>query len=255
MGDEISPLLCSYADWTREQCNVSTIGDWNIITTPFLDRHNDHIQIYVSIGLHGTCTLTDDGDTLDDLEASGWKPNTQKRKQFLMQALHGFGIELMEGNVIGTIATLDDFPRKMHNVIQAILAVHDLYYTSRQSVESLFVEDVIQWMKGHDVRYIQQASFIGHSGYDNVFHIVIPASKGAPERLIQTCDNLSLNAAKLYVFQWTDVKGSRDPDTKMYIIVNNGQTVHGDALSICESYGIRAVPFLQLDAIVREITA
>jgi len=65
--------------------------------------------------------------------------------------------------------------------------------------------------------------------------------------LVQICDNLSLSAAKLYVFQWTDIKCSRDPETKMYVIVNNERTVRGDPLSICESYGINAVSFLQLD--------
>lgn len=255
MVEEISELLLSYTDWMKKQYDMTFVGNWNVITTPFLDRHNDHIQIYVSIGLDGKCTLTDDGDTLDDLEACGWKPNTEKRKQFLMSALSGVGVELMNGNVIGTTAPLDDFPRKMHNLIQAILSVNDLYYTSRQTIESIFVEDVMQWMKDRDVRYIHKASFIGYSGCDNVFEIVIPASKTAPERLMQTCNNLSLNAAKLYVFQWTDVKSSREPETKMYVIVHNEQTVRGDALSICESYGIRAVPFASLDIIAGEITA
>jgi len=100
-----------------------------------------------------------------------------------MQALKGLGIELMEENAIGTTTDFDDFPRKMHNLIQAILAVNDLYYTSRQSVESLFIEDVVQWMKEHDVRYIQNVSFMGYSGYDNVFQFVIPASKVAPESI------------------------------------------------------------------------
>jgi hypothetical protein len=255
MVEEISKLLLSYTDWMGKQYDVAFIDSWSVITTPFLDRHNDHIQIYVSIGLDGRCTLTDDGDTLGDLEASGWKPNTEKRKQFLMQALHGVGIELIGENVIGTTTTPGDFPRKMHNLIQAILGVNDLYYTSRQSVESLFIEDVMQWMKDHDIRYIQNVSLIGHSGYDNVYQFVIPASKIAPERLVQTCDVLTLNAAKLYVFQWTDVKGSRDPEAKMYVIVNNDQTVRGDPLSICESYGINAIPFLKLESISGEMTA
>ena len=255
MVEEISNLLISYTDWIGKQCDVASIGNVNIITTPFLDRHNDHIQIYASLGLYGKYTLTDDGDTLDDLEACGWKPSTDKRKQFLTQALQGTGVELMEGGVIGTTATCDDFPMKMHNLIQAILAVNDLYYTSRQTVESLFVDDVMQWMKKHEVRYIPHASFIGHSGYVNIFHIVIPASKAAPERFIQTCDDLSPHDAKLYVFQWNDIQPWRKSEAKMYVIVNNEQTVRGDALSICESYNIRAIPFGNLDTIASEMTA
>jgi len=92
----------------EKQYDVASIGDWNVITTPFLDRHNDHIQIYVSIGSDGKCLLTDDGDTLADLETSGWKPNTDKRKQFLMQALNGLGIELIEENAIGTTSPSGD---------------------------------------------------------------------------------------------------------------------------------------------------
>jgi len=255
MVEDISNLLLSYIDWMKEQYDIASIGTWKVITTPFLDRHNDHIQVYVSIDVNGKCTLTDDGDTLGDLEASGWNPSTEKRKKFLMQALHGVGIELMKENVIGTTTTPDEFPRKMHNLIQAILAVNDLYYTSRQNVESLFVEDVMQWMKKHDVRYTPNVSLIGQSGYSNIFHFVIPASKVAPERLIQTCDGLTLNAARLYVFQWVDVKTVRDPEAKMYVIVNNEQTVHGTPLSICESHGVNAISFPQLDSITDKMTA
>jgi len=67
MVEDVSTLLLSYTDWMKKQYDVASIGDWNVVTTPFLDRHNDHIQIYVSIGTDGTCILTDDGDTLTDL--------------------------------------------------------------------------------------------------------------------------------------------------------------------------------------------
>jgi hypothetical protein len=126
MGEEISKLLLSYIDWMREQYNVSFIDNVSVITTPFLNRHNDHIRIYVSKDLYEKFTLTDGGDTLGDLKASGWEPNTEKGKQLLRQVLHGVGVELLEGDVIGTSTNQDDFSRKMHNLIQAILTVHNL---------------------------------------------------------------------------------------------------------------------------------
>jgi hypothetical protein len=100
-----------------------------------------------------------------------------------------------------------------------------------------------------------RVSFCRRCDAINVFQFAIPASKVAPERLVQTCDKLSLNAAKLYVFQWTDIKSSREPETEMYVIVNNEQTVRGDPLSICENYGINAIPFLKLDSITDRIKA
>jgi len=56
-------LVTLYADWLKERVKLKTIGDVCVLTTPFIDRHNDYLQIYVKATPSGML-LTDDGYTI-----------------------------------------------------------------------------------------------------------------------------------------------------------------------------------------------
>ena len=46
MSDEIQSLLDQYWAWLRDRTSLREAGDWVEITTPYLDHHNDCLQIY-----------------------------------------------------------------------------------------------------------------------------------------------------------------------------------------------------------------
>jgi len=46
MLEEIRALLDQYSAWLRDKTNLREVNDWVEITTPYLDRHNDYLQIY-----------------------------------------------------------------------------------------------------------------------------------------------------------------------------------------------------------------
>src|SRR5215472_10093916 len=56
-----------------------------------------------------------------------------------------------------------NFPVCKHNLIQAMLALNDLFYLAKPVVESLFFEDVVAWLDGNDVRYTPKVKFTGTS--------------------------------------------------------------------------------------------
>jgi hypothetical protein len=56
--------------------------------------------------------------------------------------LNGFGVKLVDG-VMEVRASKDDFPMRKHNLVQAMLAVNDLFYLASPIVSSLFLEDVV----------------------------------------------------------------------------------------------------------------
>jgi hypothetical protein len=110
---------------TDEQIIKEVHPDWVEITTPFLDRHNDYIQIYVrSTG--GIYELSDDGHTINDLEASGCNLETDKRQELLRLTLNGFNVDVKNGQ-LQTKATAYNFSFRKHAMVQAILAVNDLF--------------------------------------------------------------------------------------------------------------------------------
>src|SRR5215475_321483 len=81
--DEIRGLLDQYAQWVRDKSVLREVNDQYVeITTPYLDRHNDYTQIYVRRD-NGAFMLTDGGETIQDLRASGCDLETSKRRGLL----------------------------------------------------------------------------------------------------------------------------------------------------------------------------
>ena len=142
---EIQRLTDEYHDWLREKTNLRSVDDWVEITTPYLDRHNDCIQIYAKRS-NGGFILTDDGSTIDDLELSGCKLSSPKRQSLLRMTLNGFGVH-NENNVLQVRASSTDFALRKHNLLQAMLAVNDLFYLATPMVASLFLK---MWRLGGD---------------------------------------------------------------------------------------------------------
>jgi hypothetical protein len=113
MISEIQTLLDKYLAWLREKTIIRQIDEWVEITTPFLDRHNDHLQIYVQRRNSGF-VLSDDGYIIQDLIASSCSLESPKRQSLLNNTLNGYGIKLVE-NRLETHATAENFSLKKHN--------------------------------------------------------------------------------------------------------------------------------------------
>jgi len=95
------------------------------ITTPFIDRHSDNIQIHIE-EMGDKFILTDKGYTISDLQTNGYDFDTNEKRQMLLCILNMFGINLYKNElVINT--TYDDFSQRLHNIIQAILYVNSLF--------------------------------------------------------------------------------------------------------------------------------
>ncbi len=139
MINEIQELLDKYIAWLRDKTVLRQVKDWIEITTPYLDRNNDYLQIYVKRD-NGGFILTDDGYTIEDLRQSGCELDSKKRKDLLTLTLNGFGVKI-DGGALIVHASSDNFALKKHNLVQAILAVNDLFYLAVPMVASLFLED------------------------------------------------------------------------------------------------------------------
>jgi hypothetical protein len=251
---EIEQLLKNYREWLKDKTTLRQInGSWVEITTPYLDRHNDALQIYVRRE-NGTFVLTDDSYIIHDLEASGCKLDTEKRKDLLLMTLNGFGVKL-NADAIEVHATPENFPLRKHNLIQAMLAVNDLFYLAKPVVESLFYEDVVAWLDANDIRYTPNVKFTGISGYDHHFDFAIPKSKKQPERIVQAINRPTRDTALLFINAWIDTRQVRTPDSKAYAVLNDEQPISGGIIDAFRNYDIRPVPWTQRVEIVTELAA
>lgn len=253
---EIEKLLGDYRVWLKDKTTLREVSDsWVEITTPYLDRHNDALQIYARVE-NGGYVLTDDSYTIHDLEASGCNLYTEKRRELLSMTLNGFGVR-MNNQAIEIHASPENFPARKHNLIQAILAVSDLFYLAQPVVTSLFFEDVIAWLDESDIRYTPKVKFTGISGFDHLFDFVIPKSANKyPERIVQAINHPTRDAAEVFIYKWSDTREVRPPESKAYAILNDfEQSISGGVLDAFRNYQIHPVPWSRRAEVVAELAA
>lgn len=254
MIQEIQNLLDAYHAWLKDKTALRQIDQWVEITTPYLDRHNDYVQIYAKRA-NGGFILTDDGYTIEDLEQSGCKLESRKRQDLLKLTLNGFGVQT-DGKALQVHASPDNFSLRKHNLVQAMLAVNDMFYLAVPMVASLFYEDVVAWLDVHDVRYTPKVKFTGKTGYDHLFDFVIPKSRQQPERIIQTINRPSRDTAQLVVFSWSDTKEVRSSDSRAYALLNDSETAVSQAVvDALRSYDVKPVPWSQRESVREELAA
>lgn len=219
---EIEHLVDRYRFWLKDRTSLKSVhADWVEITTPFIDRHNDAIQIYVKSEA-GRFRLTDDGHTIRDLELSGCVLDTPKRKWFLRTAVGGYGVDETNG-LLTTYATAENFSARKHALIQSILAVNDLFYTASATIRSLFREDVESWLDLADIRYVPNVQFTGKTGYQHQFDFAIPRSRAAPERIIKAINNPNKESALGLIMAWNDTVEQRPSDARAIAILNDNE--------------------------------
>jgi len=243
MTDEIQSLVDNYMHWLKDKTVLKQVKeDWVEITTPHLDRHNDCLQIYTKKSQNGYL-LTDDSYIINDLISSGCAMDSPKRQELLKMTLAGFGVQLDHEQMI-IHATTENFSLKKHNIIQAMLAVNDLFYLASPHVASLFYEDVVGWLDLSEVRYTPKVKFTGRSGYDHMFDFVIPKFRDQPERIVQAVGNPKKDSAEALVFKWMDTKETRSENSKLYAVLNDtNNDISQSVLDAMRNYDIEPVPW------------
>ena len=254
MIDEIQGLLEEYRTWLRDKTILRQVNDWIEITTPYLDRHNDALQIYAKRS-DGGFLLTDDGYILDDLEQSGCRLEGRHRLGLLTVTLNGFGIQRV-GNELQVQVTAESFAHRKHNLLQAMLAINDLFYLAQPRVESLFYDDVVKWLDISNIRYVPNAKFTGASGYDHLFQFSIPKSIEQPERILRTINRPSREQAQITAFSWIDIREVRPEGARAYAILNDSERrVSASVLEAMQSYEVQPVIWSQREQVREELAA
>jgi hypothetical protein len=255
MIEEIRLLLDQYSRWLRDKSVLRELDDRYVeITTPYLDRHNDYAQIYVRRD-NGGFLLTDGAETIEDLRSSGCDLETKKRKDLLVATLNGFGVQ-RDGDALVVKATSQNFSLRKHNLVQAILAVNDMFYLAVPVVASLFLEDVTAWLELHEIRYTPNVKFTGRSGYDHTFDFVVPASHRAPERLLKAINKPSRDIAEALAFSWVDTKEVRPTTSRFYAFLNDeDRTPSRSILDALRTYDIIPIAWGNRDEVRSELAA
>jgi len=249
---ECEHLIESYVSWLRTGLSVESLENACELTTPFLDRHNDHIQVY-AVRRNGKIVISDDGYILSDLRTSGLELTTPKRKAVLESVLNGYGVRL-EGNQILVEASQHNLGQRLHMLIQAMLAVNDMFVMAQPRVATFFWEDVRAFLDQHEVRYSPRVKIAGRSGFDHAVDFLIPKSGKQPERFIQAINAPHKNTISTYLFALGDIREIRGEESKAYAFLNDkGREIGGDVLEALEAYEVKPALWSQKEEYIQAL--
>jgi len=236
-------FIDNYLNWLKSNMTEEKLDNGLIeITTPFLDKNNDYTQIYVEKKSKNKLLLTDYGYIIDELHMVGIDTKSPKRKDIIESILNRFGIKLIDEKL--TIECLvDDFPNAKHRLIQAMLAVDDLFYTSRPNVTSIFFEEVEKFFVNNDIYHISNINFTGIAGYTHNYEFALQKSKNNPERLIKLANNLNKSMAESILFAWNDTRVVRNKKSVLYTIINDTNKINDKYINALESYEVVPIPW------------
>lgn len=253
---EVRQLKKQYLAWLKDEITLREIDDWVEVTTPFLDRHNDYMQIYVGRSETGY-VLTDDGYTIADLEMSGCQLDTPKRQSLLAMTLRGFGVQRdTKSNELFVSASGENFPVRKHSLVQAMLAVNDMFYLASPFIASFFMEDVETWLESHNIRYSPKLKLTGASGFDHHYDFVIPKSRLQPERVLLSLNRPDRANIERAVFAWEDTRSARSGETNAYVILNDSeQTITDNALNALRAYRVHPILWSERESVREELAA
>lgn len=250
------PLTNAYIGWLRERFREEAMNDKvTELTTPFLDRHNDHLQIYAERRGADLFLLTDDGYILAELKSSGVEPRGTRREELFSEILNGYGVQL-QGRELQVESRASKLGQAAHNLLQAMLTLDDMFVLSQPKVESYFYDDVTRFLDENAVRYTPRAKFAGKSGLDHLADFVIPRSKAAPERILQVVNSPRRDRVESLLFAASDTRAARGRDIGYLALVNDQRTeAPSEIMGALAAYDIKASLWSQRQALVEGLVA
>ena len=137
--DRAGRLLDNYAKWVRDSFAVVEEDGCMRIISPMLNRHNDHMSIYLMEAPDGGLLLSDFGETIAGLSDGGCDLSTFDRKAKLSRVLAGYGLKARDGEIF--VHTDEEGAAKaMSMLMQGMASVDDLFFTVRESATNFFEE-------------------------------------------------------------------------------------------------------------------
>lgn len=207
----------NYYQFLREKTVLreDTQSGWVEISTPFTGLFNDSIDIYAKKE-NDKILLSDDGETLRNLELSGVQlTRSPKRKELLDQILLNYGVRL-ERNELITEAKEQNFPQKKLNILSAISEVNDLYYLAKHTVSSVFREDVQHFLDEKNLIYTPHFISKGTTGLEFTFDFQIAYRK--TEVVMKSFNAINTMNLPHFLFTWEDIKSVREKQTGKSVV-------------------------------------
>ena len=243
-----------YISWLEDEISVNKIGEYLEVTSPFLDRYNDYLQVYAKIQNDNEIIITDDSYTINNLKMSGIDFNSAKRKQLLNTFINKYRIDLKDDELF-VKTDIDDFPRKILFLMQAMLNIDDMFMLSQNKVASIFLDDVTNFLDEKEIFYSKDVNFIGKSGFLYSYEYLIQRSKTQPERLCKVINNPNKQNFQNIIFMWNDTKETRNCESKLIVFLNDENKIDSNVIDGFKNYNVDTIPWSRKDDYIKLLRA
>lgn len=249
-----SSLIDSYLAWLKQQYQVNKLADSEEIVTPFTNSLGDNITIYVSSNDDGTIVLTDDFDTLGDLEMMGLNLLSPSRQRYLRNVLHNYKIQKKDGELFIT-GKKEDFPQMKQNLIQAIIRIDDLFLARKENNLTVFKDDVYSYLDNNDFGGLKTYRPDGRSGNHYVIDYTIPRRNNRPFRFINFSNASSFATIATASAMYGDISNGNEynlSNSEFVIIYNSNQASPSEkSLNLASQFNLKMIPWADKQEILR----
>lgn len=242
----VDESIKTYYAWLKDKTSYYTDDktSWSVISTPFYGIYNDPIDIYIKQDEQGNILMSDDGETLTNLEQVGVSFNhSTKRKEWLNAILCNYGI-VLDDKELTTKATAQDFPQKKHNMICAIFAIAEMELMAKNTISTMFNEDVRNMFNERRLVYTPEFIAKGKTGIEFTFDFQLAGME--EEKVIKSFNVLNKMNVPNFLFSLDDIKEGREHISgkklsSVAIINDTNKDINGDYISAFES---RNIPYI-----------
>ena len=276
---ECKAIVDQYFRWFQDEISVQPIAEGCELTTPFLDRHRDQLQIYVA-KQNGHVIFSDDGYTASELRSSGVEIESGAGKQMVERLIKSFGVHLRNRELV-IEAQIDAAGERMHSLVQAMLLLNDVsrlpglrdVLPEEDSKASQVISDgtpallssrtpavfragVEHFLEEKHIEYRSYPSLEGRSHLIYGVDFMIPESGQAPLRYIKLVPKPSRRVVKPIVGMVLDTREVRAANSKFYVFLNDiGREVDDDILEPLKIYDVQSVRWTEREEYVRQLAA
>ncbi|RKS95289.1 uncharacterized protein DUF1829 [Flavobacterium limicola] len=209
----VNTSVDNYYNWLREKTFIQKdlTTDWFLINTPFIGAFNDTIEIYAQKN-GSQLKLSDNGETLSNLEIQGLQIQGSKRRKSLLDSiLINYGVKIDNDELV-IETNIDKFSQSKHNFLSAIIEINDLYVLSNHNVASIFKEDVRNYLDSQDIIFTPDFISKGSTGLE--FNFDFQIAQRDKEIVIKSFNTINKSNLPTFLFSWDDIKPVREKITK-----------------------------------------
>ncbi len=254
---ECKKLVSGYLAWVRKGLTVHELkrGGTCVITTPFVNRINDCLQVFAE-RKGGMVCLHDGGDVLAELKFLSIDFKSPDQKDRLEIILNDLAVRT-DGKRLFVKVSEEDVGLALNNLIQAMLAVGDLYvWATTRRRKSYFDEDVSSFLKSNSVRFSHRVNLTGRSGFKHYIDYLVPDSDSAPERIIKAINSPNKSSISHYLFALEDIRKERKNGVQTLALLNDSRAEVKDGIfGALEAYQVQPVLWSERKKFVKQLAA